>query len=96
MITSKDCTYNSDRRLARTIVALCIAFVLSPVSASAADKLVTFEDLRKISPKARKEFVDAIIAAEPELKDAGITTRLRMAHFLAQVMTETGGAQAHR
>ncbi|RVJ14563.1 protease [Sinorhizobium medicae] len=91
MITSKDCTYNSDRRLARTIVALCIAFVLSPVSASAADKLVTFEDLRKISPKARKEFVDAIIAAEPELKDAGITTRLRMAHFLAQVMTETGG-----
>lgn len=84
MITSKDCTYNSDRRLARTIVALCIAFVLSPVSASAADKLVTFEDLRKISPKA-KGVVDAIIAAEPELKDAGITTRLRMAHFLPKL-----------
>jgi len=79
-------------RLAKiTVLALGIGFLLAPGIAFAEDKLVTFEDIRKISPKAKKEFIDAIIAAEPEFKDAGITTRLRMAHFLAQMMTETGG-----
>lgn len=82
--------HRSGRHLACTIAAL-VGLLLSREVAPAADMLITFEDIRKISPGAKKEFVDAIIAAEPGLKDAGITTRLRMAHFLTQIMTETGG-----
>ncbi|RWP10022.1 MAG: trypsin-like serine protease [Mesorhizobium sp.] len=54
-------------------------------------KLVTFDDIKRISPIAKDEFVRAIVDAEDDFKAAGITTRLRIAHFLAQVMTETGG-----
>ncbi|WP_244495537.1 trypsin-like serine protease [Ensifer sp. Root278] len=72
-------------------MAALVGLLLSREVAPAAGTLITFEDIRKISPGAKKEFIEAIIAAEPELKDAGIITRLRMAHFLTQIMTETGG-----
>jgi|GEM_PF-1017313 len=59
--------------------------------AIAESKLLTAQDLKKIAPKAKDEFIQAFIDAEDEFEAAGINTRLRMAHFLAQVLTETGG-----
>ena len=76
----------------RMAVALLFGLVtLMATPAAAETKLLTAEDLRKIAPKAKDEFIQAFIGAESEFEAAGINTRLRMAHFLAQVMTETGG-----
>jgi putative chitinase len=69
---------------------LALGFV-NVQNASAQVELVTSEDIKRISPGAKDEFVQAIINADEKLKAAGITTRLRMAHFITQVMTETGG-----
>lgn len=54
-------------------------------------QLITFEDIKRIAPNAKDEFVQAIVDYQYEFEANGINTRLRMAHFLAQVMTETGG-----
>ena len=79
----------------------CIGFVVcvilgiclhhKPLAADTSGQLITFEDIKKIAPSAQDEFVQALVDAKPDLEAAGINTRLRMAHFLAQVMTETGG-----
>jgi len=53
--------------------------------------LITLDELKKISPRGKEEYMQVIVDAEPEFEKAGINTRLRMAHFLTQVMTETGG-----
>ncbi|RVL95742.1 trypsin-like serine protease [Sinorhizobium meliloti] len=68
---------------------ISIGFGHSAIAADA--KLLTFDEIKRISPKANDEFVQAFLDAEGDFAAAGITTRLRMAHFLAQVMTETGG-----
>ncbi|MCG7521928.1 trypsin-like serine protease [Ruegeria sp. Ofav3-42] len=73
-------------RLAVMFVAMSFAM---PVHGET--KLLTFEDVKRISPGAKDEFVHALIAAESDFEAAGINTRLKMAHFIAQVMTETGG-----
>ncbi len=90
-MTASAFTANKWNKLLAIAIVLLVGSAFAPDKSAAAEKLITFEDIRKVSPGAKKEFVDAIIAAEPEFRDAGITTRLRMAHFLAQVMTETGG-----
>lgn len=59
--------------------------------AAAQDSLITYDDVKKISPSARDELARALVEAAGDFHSADITTRLRMAHFLAQVMTETGG-----
>ncbi|RVI63899.1 protease [Sinorhizobium meliloti] len=70
-----------------TFISICFGH-----SAIAADaKLLTFGEIKRISPRANDEFIRAFLDAEDDFVAAGITTRLRMAHFLAQVMTETGG-----
>ena len=78
-------------RVAVALLLLALFAVAQGAPARAEPGLVTMEDLKKIAPKARPEFLQAIVDAEPELEAAGINTRLRMAHFVAQVMTETGG-----
>lgn len=70
--------------LAAGIVALAASGNAQPVA-------LTFDNIKAISPSAEDEFVQAIVDAQDEFAAAGLTTRLRMAHFLAQVMTETGG-----
>lgn len=75
------------------LIALIITTILWAPSqpAHAQSKLLTAEDIRKIAPKAKEEFIQAFVEAEEEFEKAGINTRLRMAHFMAQVLTETGG-----
>ncbi len=67
------------------------AALVAAERASAQASLVTFDDIKRISPTARDEYAQAMVDAAPLFAKAGINTRLRMAHFLAQVMTETGG-----
>ncbi|MFK0278424.1 trypsin-like serine protease [Ensifer sp. NPDC090286] len=62
--------------------------------AALSDELITAAEIKLISPKAKNELIQAFIAAEPAFKDAGVNTRLRMAHFVTQVMTETGGMRS--
>jgi predicted chitinase len=53
---------------------------------------VTFSQLRKIAPGARSDLVTAIVRGWPTaVEKAKLTTKLRACHFIAQIMTETGG-----
>src|SRR5690349_13908337 len=46
--------------------------------------------LARLAPSARDNYLDAISQGGPLFEQHGITTPLRMAHFLAQAMQETG------
>jgi putative chitinase len=45
----------------------------------------------KFAPNAKNNYVKAFQLGQPLLEQAGITTPLRLAHFMAQDMHETGG-----
>ena len=47
--------------------------------------------VRKVAPDARRDYLAAFEAGDTLLRKHGITTPLRLAHFLAQVMHESGG-----
>ncbi|MDB6122771.1 MAG: hypothetical protein JWQ71_1764 [Pedosphaera sp.] len=47
--------------------------------------------IKHISPHARENYLEALAGGGPLFANHGITTPLRMAHFLAQAMQETGG-----
>lgn len=47
--------------------------------------------VRRVAPGARTEYLAAFEAGEDQLKAGGISTPLRLAHLLAQVLHETGG-----
>lgn len=47
--------------------------------------------LARFSPRARADLVTAIANGWPQAISAGINTEFRVAHFLAQTATETGG-----
>lgn len=54
-------------------------------------KFISSEEITRIAPRARKELVEALVDARDDLDEAGINTPIRLAHFVTQVMTETGG-----
>lgn len=64
---------------------------LLPPSALISEPLLTAATLNKIFPKADPAIVQGIIDGSHLFKAAGITTKMRMAHWLAQVGAETGG-----
>ncbi len=70
------------------LILSCISFGGKSVSA---DPLFTKDDVKKFSPRSRDELVDVLVDNQESLRKADITTRLRLAHFFAQVATETGG-----
>lgn len=47
--------------------------------------------LRAVAPNARADIVAAFVAGDAKITAAGITTPLRIAHFLAQVVPESQG-----
>ena len=47
--------------------------------------------VKHISSHAREDYLEALAEGSPLFEEHGITTPLRMAHFLAQAMQETGG-----
>ena len=47
--------------------------------------------VKKLCPRANAAYIAAFEAGDGQMSDAGITTPTRLAHFLAQVMHETGG-----
>jgi putative chitinase len=49
------------------------------------------EIIRRVAPHARPDYVAAFDAGDAQLAAAQITTPPRLAHFLAQVLEETGG-----
>src|SRR5437588_3710276 len=51
----------------------------------------TLAAIAHVAPKARDNYLQAIRNGGPLFEQHGITTGLRMAHFLAQAMAETGG-----
>lgn len=57
----------------------------------AGTSVFTEEDIIKISPRAQKAIAKALVDAADDLEKGGIVGRLRVAHFLTQTMTETGG-----
>lgn len=54
--------------------------------------MITREDLKRFAPKAKPQYVDALMAGMEMLREAGILdSPLRIAHFMGQVGQETGG-----
>src|SRR4051794_18968041 len=49
--------------------------------------------IRRVAPKARADIVAGLVTAQNELTAAGLNTKARLAHFIAQICTETGGLQ---
>ena len=54
-------------------------------------KLNAIDTVNRIAPQARDTYLKAISQGGPLFEEHGITTPLRMAHFLAQALHETGG-----
>lgn len=49
------------------------------------------DELKAFAPGGRPALIKAIADAEPEMERAGINTRLRTCHFMAQMFVESGG-----
>src|SRR3954470_2602882 len=58
---------------------------------SATEALLTETIIRKVAPKARPDIVAGLVSGKAALEAAGLVTKPRLAHFLAQICTETGG-----
>ena len=53
--------------------------------------LKAIDVIEKVAPKAKKEYLKAIKEGQSLIEKAGITTPLRLSHFLAQILHESMG-----
>lgn len=53
--------------------------------------LLTLEKLRRFAPTGRSDILQAIVDGEDRIAEAGITSPLRLVHFLAQTAVESAG-----
>jgi|GEM_PF-739770 len=56
--------------------------------------ILTTAVIKAVAPKARGDIIEALVEAVAPFAAVGIVTKLRSAHFLAQISTETGGLTA--
>jgi putative chitinase len=49
------------------------------------------DTVRRVAPRAHESYLEALRRGDALFEEHGITTPLRMAHFLAQALHETGG-----
>ena len=54
-------------------------------------QLFTAKQVKRFSPRARKDLVASLVANQQYFHEAGITTPWRLVHFFTQVGLETGG-----
>jgi putative chitinase len=59
-------------------------------------KINVIDTIKRIAPNAKDNYLEAIRRGEPLFEEHGITTPLRMTHFLAQALHETGGFRVLR
>jgi putative chitinase len=69
-----------------------------PVTSTTLSPLLTrtVAVVTQLSPQAKNNYIQAIREGGPLFEEHGITTPLRMSHFMAQAMTETGGFKVLR
>ncbi len=77
------------RFVLRHVFSLIAVLAFAP--AAMAQNFFTEEELLRVTPKARADLVEALVVNQNLLAEKRIDSRLRVAHFLAQIMTETGG-----
>src|SRR5215831_9087309 len=53
--------------------------------------ITAIDTVTRVAPNARGNYLEAIRQGGPLFEEHGITTPLRLAHFLAQALHETGG-----
>jgi predicted chitinase len=77
--------------------AVCVvaAVVITPSEsvAQATRELLTAEEIKAFSPRARDDLVAILIEKQRYLAEGGIENPIRLVHFFAQIATETGGLQ---
>lgn len=57
---------------------------------------ITLDEIRRLAPNARSSYREAFQNGQPVLDQCGISaTPLRVAHFMAQVLHESGGLTHH-
>jgi putative chitinase len=56
------------------------------------ENLITVDRIKAVCPNADHDIIEAIVTAAPvSLPKAGLNDPIRLAHFIAQIATETGG-----
>lgn len=71
--------------------AFAMTLALMPTSEAWSQSYFTEEEIYEVSPHANSTIVRALVEQQERLVEEGLDSRLRMAQFLAQVMTETHG-----
>lgn len=58
--------------------------------------ITAIDAVRRLAPSSKPNYLEAIGQGDPLFEQHGITTPLRLAHFLAQALHETGGFKVLR